>query len=198
MPFFYVRNNAYTEISYCKDIARKINWIGTKYFSCGTIEEEDDCIKFSFSLKYAVHGYTDDDLVFDLIKVRNYIKRYLEENPDSGLNDKKIQIYFRSYAEEYMSVYNYDFLTVAELNKATDFVYYDNIYVENISVIQELKDTRVLNAFGASEINELDFFAEWSELERFSIISYTFSDEEKDFLKELLSGCIIKFADEDG
>ncbi len=194
--YAYWPREAYTEIEYCEDLAKKINWVGSSQLRCAEIEVEGEEIVFNIYKKPFVN-YDADKSMKDLIKYRNYIITYLNEHQYNELNYKKIHIYVGLYADTTMNIYNYNFMTEADMECSTDFVYYDRVRAENISTFATLTDTRVMNFFYAKNIDELDFFKDWTEAEYIYFVTYKFEEEECQYIRSLLPNCEIVFAKEE-
>lgn len=189
----YIPQNAYTNIDYCVDIARKINWIGLSHFECATIRDNQDVVLFRFTIKNEYIQHTDDELLMELIEIKNYMVEYMKEHPENELNSKKINLYFSTLPGDYMCVYNYDFISGAEFVDAKDFVYFDKLDVDNISVLQGLNDARIMNVLGVRNVDSLDFFREFTALRYLGYYSHNISEEEKGYLQSILPNCIIEF-----
>ncbi len=185
-----------TEISYCKEIAGKINKIDAKQMFCVDIEEVEDVVRFCFLTKRGADK-DRDECMKDLILYRNYVIEYLKTNPYHDLNNKKIELVFQTIADWQMKVYNYDFFSGKELESATDFVYYKMPSMEHISIMAELTDTRVMDFVGVGNIDDMEFFAKWDELEFIYFYSQRFTQEEMKRIRELLPNCVVGFAQED-
>lgn len=190
----YIPRNAYTKIDYCVDIARKINWIDLSHFECDTIKEIQGVVSFGFSIKNEYVQHMDDELFIELIKIRNYVSEYMEEHPENELNNKKIRLHFNTLPGDYMRVYNYDFINGSELVDAKEFAYFDIVHIENLSTLQGLSDARIISRLCVQKVDSLEFFKEFTNLKYLDYNSDKISEEEKEYLRNLLPDCTIEFA----
>lgn len=187
-----------TEIDYCKDIAKKINRIGNSQFYCKSIEERDDVILFYFRSGKADitspfrQEYSEDGGIEDVVKIKNFIVNYLNEHPESELNGKKMEFDFHIIHDISFQMYNYNYMKNEGVEDAKDFLYFEHLGMEHVSVLEEMGNACVIEA-SVWHMDDYDFLRNWDALQYVHISTHDLTEEQKQELKEMLPvDCILE------
>ncbi len=101
-------------VQYCDEIAQNINKIGLKNIVCTKIMEENGVV-FEFDVKSGVQDYDGNDAAADVLKVKNYLIRYVSEHPENPLNEKNMVIFYPDNMLSY-GAYSYTYMNIFEKN----------------------------------------------------------------------------------
>lgn len=194
---FYFNHKVFTEINYCKEIAREYGWLKLKQFRCSGIDKWDDStISFHFELKNIdKYNYNEDESIEDISKIKDMIKNYLEKHPSNELNNKKIEFAFETYPGDISYMYNYDFRSDMDEIVPSDFFYYEKIFTRNISSLKKFQDAKVMDV-AVVNLDDYSFFYSWSDIEYFNIFSSNMTEQDKENLKNYIPNCRLICNDE--
>ena len=188
------------DISYGKELSKLYQSLYLKQFSCFhmRLSEDNEEVQIFFATKsssgrrFSLIQYSSDDCIKDIIKIRNKTTDYLKKNPDNPLNLKKIKFFFNTYADVSMYMYNYDFQNGLKEENEYDFLYFDDLELEDISVLRPLSDAKKIVFSGDEEcsVEELAVFDDFNNLKLLDCPKF-FSVEKINLLKEKLPNCEI-------
>lgn len=185
----YEYYRAETKLDYCKDIAKKINRIGISQFYCESIEEKDDVIQFYFQSNEANiaspfrQEYSEDGGIEDVAKIKNYIVNYLNEHPESELNGKKMEFVFHIIHNTSFQMYNYNYMKSEEVVDSKDFLYFEHLGMEHVSVLEGVGNACVMEA-SIQHMDYYDFLQNWDALQYVHISTHDLTEEQKQELKK--------------
>ncbi len=198
--YSFVPTSFEPDISYGKELSKLYQSLYLKQFSCFRmrLSEDNEEVQMFFDTKsssgrrFSLIQYSSDDCIKDIIKIRNETTDYLKKNPDNPLNLKKIKFFFHTYADESMYMYNYDFQNGLKEENAYDFLYFDDLELEDISVLRPLSDAKKIVFSGDEEcsVEELAVFDDFNNLKLLDCPK-SFSVEMINLLKEKLPNCEI-------
>ena len=198
--YSFVPTSFEPDISYGKGLSELYQSLYLKQFYCDEMyfneyNEEVQIFfrsKSSFERRFSLLQYSSDDCIKDIIKIKNETTDYLKKNPDNPLNLKKIKFFFHTYADESMYMYNYDFQNGLKEENAYDFLYFDDLELEDISVLRPLSDAKKIVFYGDEEcsVEELAVFDDFNNLKLLDCPKF-FSVEKINLLKEKLPNCEI-------
>lgn len=191
-------HKVYSEIEYCDELGKKISWLNLRYYSSviNIQEDSDDSVRISLHNK---NIKSDDFLeneyvgIQDIVKVKQAIDEYLEENPKHILNDAKICVLFGGIADDCIQINNY-----SENKSETDGIwrfsesYYCSIELNKADIFSDFSEIKLK----VSDSEELKKLEKWDNLQTVYLSGMDFSQEDKQYLLEILPNCDIYCNDE--
>lgn len=192
-----------TEIDYCIELEEKLEDLKLEQFKYYTIEYRDEnrcgkqLISICFGLKnndkYIADENSIEDCASDIAIVRNAITEYLSDTPNNELNTKNIMCRFDELPGDTSYMYNYNYMSDDKLPEPDGFYYYYYGMALNILNIDLFKDAKVMSAIRFNSSDELKLLEEWNNLEYVSLYGMEFSEQDKDYLHEILPNTTINW-----
>lgn len=132
---------------------------------------------------------------FDLKECTNDINN-IKENINEcisdekyGLHNKFICVIIEMRPGEVSYIYNYNFLKNQEGQEPEKLLYYKNLYVNDLSSLNNFKDSYVLNA-SVRNIDNIKVFKSFSNIAYMNIYG-SFTEKDKQYLLDILPNCTI-------
>ena len=139
-----------------------------KNFYCYNMEESDalNGNVIHFQLK-KWDSQKLDRYIKEIIRIRAATTDYLTAHPESEWNQKRIKFVFHTYADLAMYMYNYNFIDAQDPDFDRDFLYFDQLEINDISVLESVSDAKIIayNGHNAHEFGQLDMFRDFQNLE---------------------------------
>lgn len=183
----FSRHTIDVEVDYCEDIGKKLKSLHLNQFQCNIIKYGDTIknINFSFCLK----NYDDYDAYEcceDIVKVRNLITNYLHQNPTNDMNNNLISFQFQTLPGDSICMKNYN---DNQFVVSSEFLYFSYLYIP-ISSANEFWDAKVIG-LRVDEKEELALLKKWKNLEKIYLTKKNFTEEEKEYLLNIIPNCTI-------
>lgn len=191
MGVFIVYHQVSTKLSYCKNIGMEMGWLNLEQFKCCSITEKgdnNDEICFLFKLQ-PFTDYNEKEGYKDVIKAKEVVRKYLKDNPDNELNNRKITLRFNTYADEYIYVKNYT--STDDLQTIGEFAYYGGFYVP-LSDSEKYSDARTITLM-LDENDDVSVLEKWNNLEYLNISGNLLTEEQQKYLSEILPNCTLAY-----
>ena len=192
MITYYRYRQPYVEVSYCKGISKKLKKLDLEYYILSSVKYavNDTEIRFFYDLK-DYDDFEESKCVYDIIKVRNSLQKYIETENTNCLNTQRISIQFNTLPGDYsFLVSNY----YGENATPEEFVYYSSLHTD-ISNAAELCDAKRIG-FNISSAEELKLLENWENLEYINVIGPDISIQEKQYMSDILPECQIIYNNE--
>lgn len=191
-----------TEIDYCIELEEKLEDLKLEQFKYYTIEYRDEnrrgkqLISICFGLKNNDKYIADENgtevCASDIAIVRNAIAEYLNDTPNNELNTKNIMCCFDKLPGDTSYMYNYNYMIDEKSPEPDGFYYYYNVFL-NIQNADLFKDAKVMSAIRVDNSDELRLLEDWNNLEYVSLYGIEFSEQDKDYLHEILPNTTINW-----
>ena len=200
LSYSIVPTSIKTDLSYVDELASIYRHTYLKQFNCTNIEykDHDQVVVISFDLKtrperkLSMFGYSSDECIDDIVKIRDKTSNFLKEHPENELNNKKICFNFHTYVDEVMHMYNYNFQDNIMEKGTIDFCYYTCLEVHDITKLEKLSNAKILD-FSTDvhyTVSDMSVFDDFSNLEVINCPKF-FSDDAIDYLKNKFPNCKI-------
>ena len=189
----------FNDLSFADKLTHSYRDMHLKQFSCTRIEyDQNQVVLVTFELKtrpgrrFSIFQYSSDECIDDIVKIREETSFFLKSNPGNELNNKKIHLVFLTYANEKMSLFNYNFQDTLAKNEGTSFCYYSNLEIHDILKLREFSNAKTLMFSTDTHygISDMTIFDDYDYLEVLQCPKF-FSNEAIDYLKYKFPNCIV-------
>ena len=189
---YYKTTIPYVEVSYCKEISKKLKKLDLEYYNLSSVRYaiNNTEIRFFYDLK-KYENFEESKCIYDIIKVRNSLQKYIETESTNILNTQKISIQFNTLPGDYsFLVSNY----YGENTTPEKFVYYSSLHTA-ISNANELCDAKRIG-FNISSSEDYKLLKNWKNLQYINLTGPAISTEEKEELLNIIPKCEIIYNNE--
>lgn len=188
-----------SDLTFADGLASSYHRMHLNQFNCTRIEYgQDQTVVILFELKtrpwrrFSLFEYSCDECIDDIVKIRDETSLFLNNNLENELNGKKIHLIFKTYADESMHLYNYNFQDNSEFDEKGSFCYYNNLEIHNIEKLKKFCNAKIL-IFSTDlhyEVSDMSVFNNYNSLEILKCPKF-FSNDAIDYLKNKFPNCNV-------
>lgn len=188
LPIVYHLNESYEY-----ELMRVYRRLLLKNFYCYNMEMSDvsNCNTIYFNLK-KWDPKKQNQYMKEIIKIRAATTDYLMSNPESEWNQKKIKFVFYTYADMAMYMYNYNFIDDLDQHFSKEFLYFDQLEINDISVLESISDAKVIayDCYDSCDIDQFDIFSKFKNLD-ILICPNSYSAEYLEYIMQKCPNCTV-------
>ena len=176
--------NSYSQVN------RKLSNMDLKQFNYYRTEEEkrsSDYIYMSFHLK-DFDKFDINECTNDINNIKENINECISEEK-YGLYNKFIRVMIHVRPGEMVYIYNYNFLKDQKDQEPEKLLYYEYLFVDNLSSLNYFNDCYVLNV-SVSNIDNIKIFENFYNIEYLDILG-PLTENDKQQLLKILPNCTV-------
>ena len=175
-----LKNPVINEYSNIDEKLQNLNLNQFNYYRTEEEKRSSDYIYMSFHLK--------DFDKFDINECTNDINN-IKENINECISEEKYGLYIYWYIFVYDYIYNYNFLKDQKDQEPEKLLYYEYLFVDNLSSLNYFNDCYVLNV-SVSNIDNIKIFENFYNIEYLDILG-PLTENDKQQLLKILPNCTV-------
>ncbi len=185
-----------TDRAYQKGLAWMYGVLPVSEYECESFHTlEDGTTRILFWPNRFSLTYTPNRAVRDIAYFREKTMEYLEQHPDSELNDTEIYLLFHLYADVSAQVSECNPGTSASHESPCTLKCLTGLDTELLSSVRDMHDLHSLDV-KVKNVDDVAFFADWKDLRYLNIRCRNVTQEQREQLCEVLPDCEIWIVDE--